>query len=107
MEPKDSAHRCRLIHNLSCSWFREAVLPGNAEILSEWIKIFEPEQVMPGTWVKSARCECGTLFRSKSNRKTLCDECSKKQRRIKQRGYRNKNREAGADKRALSAKISQ
>lgn len=106
---KENGHQCSLIQNSRCEWFEAAVLPTNPDLKTEWKRFFEPEQITTkeGPWVKSARCECGTLFRSKSNRQTLCDDCSKKQRRIKQRGYRNKNRVAGADKRAFRAGISQ
>jgi hypothetical protein len=96
-------HQCQLLQNLTCEWFSVAVLPTNPDLAREWERAFKPEQatVISGAWVKSARCQCGRLFRSRSNRQIMCDEFSKKHRRIKQREYRSRNRGTTASKRAL------
>jgi len=94
IEPRDSEKQCRIFHNIHCLWFEQAVLPVNATMMHEWKRIFQPEElVSPAAWVKSARCECGKLFRSRSNRQERCFECAVKDRRVKARARKQKQRE--------------
>lgn len=72
---KDIEHRCTQLDadSIKCSWFRDAVLPGNPVLLAE----------ITQTGVPSARvCEvCGEKFKAAGNRSKYCVRCGKKVRR--------------------------
>lgn len=99
---RETGFQCSLVQNSRCKWLETAVLPANADLLHRWKRIFEPEEVVKTSgWTKSARCSCGKLFRSKSNRQQRCPECSKKHARIMARQRKQKQRASGVACHAL------
>lgn len=78
-------HRCTQLgaDSLKCVWFRDAVLPGNLDLLAE----------IQGETCTPRRCEvCGLPFRALSNRAKYCSKCSKRRERERKAAWAQKTR---------------
>ena len=77
-------HRCTQLEadSFKCSWFRDAVLPGNPILLAE---------IQGGDHTK--RCAvCGQPFKAVGNRAKYCVRCGKKVRRQQQANWVSEKR---------------